>query len=325
MPSTIDVSAGIIVKDNKVLVARRKSGLHLAGFWEFPGGKVELGESPEDCLTRELKEEFGIETIVTQYVGENLHAYGDKLIRLIAYRVQHLSGEFQLIDHDEIKWLSISNLDDLHWAPADIPLVQAFKATISINEFYQKQAKAYAQETISIEIDHLYERFLKFIPDGAHILDLGCGSGRDSRYFLDNNYTVTALDGSAALASVAEKLIKQPVVVSLFQNISFDDEFDGVWACASLLHCPKSQIEDVLIKIHKALKVDGIFYASFKWGEQETSEDLGRFFNNYTLNQLIALFGRVSGLDILVSWEEVKSLRNTTQKWVNIITRKAGN
>ena len=87
MSSTIDVSAGIIVKGNKILAARRKTGLHLAGFWEFPGGKVEPNESAENCLVRELKEEFGIDTIVTNYVGDNYHDYGEKTIHLIAFLV----------------------------------------------------------------------------------------------------------------------------------------------------------------------------------------------------------------------------------------------
>jgi mutator protein MutT len=87
MLSIINVAVGIIVKNNKVFAARRKPGLHLAGFWEFPGGKIEQNESPEQCLERELREEFGIETQVTHYIGENIHSYNDKTVRLIAYQV----------------------------------------------------------------------------------------------------------------------------------------------------------------------------------------------------------------------------------------------
>ncbi|GAB2680701.1 NUDIX domain-containing protein [Aliiglaciecola aliphaticivorans] len=324
MSSTIDVSAGIIVKENKVLAARRKKGLHLAGFWEFPGGKVELGESPEVCLIRELKEEFGIDTVVTDFVGENTHSYSDKTIHLIAFRVEHLGGEFQLIDHDEIKWLSAAELDSLKWAEADIPLVEAFKSTISLTEFYQKKYDAYAQETINIEIGELYSTFLNYLPKKAHILDLGCGSGRDSRYFLDNGYSITALDGSAKLAGLAEELIQQPVSVVLYQDMLFEENFDGVWACASLLHCAKSQIISVILKIQKALKNNGVLYASFKYGENESSDELGRFFNNYTSKSLTSLLESVGGFEVVECWEETKPLRSSTQTWVNVIARKVG-
>ena len=324
MSFTIDVSAGIIVKGNKILAARRKTGLHLAGFWEFPGGKVEPNESAENCLVRELKEEFGIDTIVTNYVGDNYHDYGEKTIHLIAFLVEHLSGEIQLIDHDEIKWLTINELDSLKWAEADIPLVQAFKATVSLTNFYQKQAISYAQETVDFDLGDLYSRFLHHLPNNAHILDLGCGSGRDSRYFLDQGYRVTALDGSAELARIAERLIKQSVVVSLYQDMAFEEMFDGVWACASLLHCPKAQMNSVLLNIYQALKIDGVLYASFKWGEGESSDERGRFFNNYTSEQLVTLLNSIGGFEILACWEEDKPLRDSTQKWVNLITRKVG-
>ncbi|MFT6898915.1 MAG: mutator protein MutT [Paraglaciecola sp.] len=322
MSPAIEVAAGIIVKANKVLAARRKSGLHLAGYWEFPGGKLEPGESPENCLVRELREEFGVETRVTDYIGENIHVYGDKTIHLMAYRVEHLNGEFQLIYHDEIKWLSITDLESLQWAEADIPLIHTFKSTVSLTGFYQKQAKNYADETVGIELGSLYTSFSNHLPSQAHILDLGCGSGRDSRYFLNNGYQVTALDGSSELAMLAEQLIEQPVVVGLYQDMLFENTFDGIWACASLLHCPKNQISAVLLKINQALKTDGVFYASFKWGEHETSDALGRFFNNYTCAQLRSLLNDVGGFEVIECWEEDKPLRNSTQKWVNILSKK---
>ena len=91
--------------------------------WEFPGGKLENGESPESCLARELTEEFGIETKVGRYLGESVHDYGVKTIKLLAYHVIHISGDFCLSDHDELRWLSRAELYDVEWAPADIPLL----------------------------------------------------------------------------------------------------------------------------------------------------------------------------------------------------------
>ena len=105
MKQKIDVTAAIIVKNEKVLAARRRPGIHLAGYWEFPGGKVRDGESPEDCLKRELQEELGINTKIGALFGENTYDYGAKVVHLLAYWVEHLSGDFKLIDHDEIRWL----------------------------------------------------------------------------------------------------------------------------------------------------------------------------------------------------------------------------
>ena len=124
MKKQIDVAAAIIFKDNKVFAARRKPGIHLAGYWEFPGGKVERGETPKQCLFRELQEELCVTTKVGQYVGESLYDYGTKIIRLLAYQVEHIEGKFELIDHDEFCWLAAGELGSVEWAPADIPIVE---------------------------------------------------------------------------------------------------------------------------------------------------------------------------------------------------------
>ena len=131
MKKRIDVIAAIIVKNGKIFVARRKAGVHLAGFWEFPGGKLELGETPQQCLARELKEEFTITARIGVFVGESIHDYGTKIVRLMAYQVEHQAGDFELIDHDEMCWLSLDELNSVEWAPADIPLVKQYIKQLS--------------------------------------------------------------------------------------------------------------------------------------------------------------------------------------------------
>lgn len=120
----IDVTAAIIQRKGQILTARRKPGVHMGGYWEFPGGKIESGESPEQCLRRELKEELNIDSKIASFFGESCYDYGTKEIRLLCYFVNYLGGTFTLSDHDTIRWLPAHRLLSLKWAPADIPLVE---------------------------------------------------------------------------------------------------------------------------------------------------------------------------------------------------------
>jgi len=111
-------------KDGKILIARRKEGTRFANKWEFPGGRVEVNESPEECLKRELREELGIETEVGEFICSSRYDYGDFEVELLAYRVAHLSGEFRLNDHDEIRWALPLELKDYDFPEADAPIVK---------------------------------------------------------------------------------------------------------------------------------------------------------------------------------------------------------
>jgi 8-oxo-dGTP diphosphatase len=119
----INVTAAIIQQNGKVLVARRKSG-HLQGKWEFPGGKIEPGETPEACLERELLEEFEIKIETGNFVAESIFHYKavDRTIRLLGYKAKYVSGSFRLHVHDEVAWVGLDELDSYDFAPADIPL-----------------------------------------------------------------------------------------------------------------------------------------------------------------------------------------------------------
>lgn len=118
------VAAAIITKNNKVLIARRRQGETLEGKWEFPGGKIEQDESPEDCLVRELHEEFGIDAKIGSYFCSSIHDYGNFSIELIAYTIEDYSGDFVLIDHNKIEWVKFSELLDRDLSEADIPIAE---------------------------------------------------------------------------------------------------------------------------------------------------------------------------------------------------------
>jgi len=126
---TIDVVCAILEKNNTFLIAQRKKGMHQEYKWEFPGGKIESGETPEECLTRELKEEFNISAKITDFVAESIFDYGDRVVRLLGYRAEYISGEFLLNDHEEIKWISRDEFSRFDFAQADLPLVEKILMT----------------------------------------------------------------------------------------------------------------------------------------------------------------------------------------------------
>ncbi len=121
----IIVTAGIIRKGSKILIARRSPKKHLAGFWEFPGGKIEEDETLEECLSRELKEELGITVNVGEFFMENSHKYGENEILLKAFFCEYVLGDIVLNDHDKINWVEIIELENYQFAPADIPFIKA--------------------------------------------------------------------------------------------------------------------------------------------------------------------------------------------------------
>ncbi len=322
----ISVTAAIIEKNGLILAARRKSGSHLAGYWEFPGGKIEAKETKEQCLVRELWEEFGVQCIVGDFFGESVYDYETKVIRLLCYRVRHLGGTFQCRDHDKILWLPVHELPSLRWAPADIPLVQKLQDEHWVNTtlaYYQDNANEYVQETIDVDFpNHLRLRFLELLAPNSLILDLGCGSGRDSRFFLDRGHRVMAIDAVKEIAECAEKYLGHPVRVQKAEELNETDTYDAIWACASLLHIPKSRIAETFTHIIRSLKPQGILYMSFKKGETDCQDHKQRFFNNYSLplmQQFLEQFSQLRVIDISGSSSK---LFGKKQLWLNVFAIK---
>ncbi|HWR09980.1 8-oxo-dGTP diphosphatase MutT [Sporomusa sp.] len=126
----IEVTAALIRRGNRILIARRPANDHLAGLWEFPGGKIEPGEAPEECLRREILEELSIEIKVGRYFTESTYKYPQKSVHLLAFWAELTGGEVQALFHDEVKWVTFAELSNLNFAPADIPIVERLRVSL---------------------------------------------------------------------------------------------------------------------------------------------------------------------------------------------------
>jgi SAM-dependent methyltransferase len=193
---------------------------------------------------------------------------------------------------------------------------------VSSADYYNKNAEQFFQETVGVNMEDLYAPFLSLVPEGGSILDAGCGSGRDSLYFLQHGYKVTAFDAAEQLVARSTQLTRLSIQLLSFQQCEFENEFDGIWACASLLHVPRTQINDVLVRLARALKLGGVLYASFKYGDGERVKG-GRFFNSYNEDSFAAVMSKHSSLILDNHWksEDVRRGRDK-QFWYNALLRK---
>lgn len=187
--------------------------------------------------------------------------------------------------------------------------------------YYNQNAKEFFDGTIHVDMASLYGEFLPLVRGGGLILDAGCGSGRDTKAFKAMGFSVYAIDASQELASLAETLIDQPVEVIKFQQFQSSKCFDAVWACASLLHVPYVELSESIRQLSLSLKDNGVFYCSFKYGNDEVERD-GRRFTN--LNESL-LQAALSGLPLRIAktWltSDLREGRDN-EKWLNAILIK---
>lgn len=189
-------------------------------------------------------------------------------------------------------------------------------------DYYNSKAKDFVSGTIDIVFTEIQDIFLECVPVGGKILDFGCGSGRDTKYFLSKGYNVDAIDGSEKLCKIASEYTGVQVKQMLFAELDVVEEYDGIWACASILHVEKKQLTDIMKKIAIATKTDGVVYASFKYGEFEGVRN-GRFFTYLTEESLGKLLEAVPELVIEKLWTsaDVRAERGE-ERWLNIVLRK---
>jgi 2-polyprenyl-3-methyl-5-hydroxy-6-metoxy-1,4-benzoquinol methylase len=190
-------------------------------------------------------------------------------------------------------------------------------------DYYNKNAQEFCQSTVNADMSVCYQMFEKYLRCGGKILDLGCGSGRDSKYFLSQGYEVVSVDGSEEICKYASEYLQRPVLCVRFEEMNFSHEFDGVWACASLLHVEKYKLSDVLKRVFLSLKENGILYASFKYGTEEREKD-GRYFvdlDEVSVRELLEMDGMFQVLECELTGD-VRDGRGN-EMWVNVVGRKS--
>ncbi len=187
--------------------------------------------------------------------------------------------------------------------------------------FYDDNAETYAARDRKPPTARL-DAFLAALPEKARILELGCGGGQDCAYMLSKGFDVTPTDGSAELARQAEKLIGRPVKIMRFEELSAHEEFDGVWAEASLLHVPRADLPGILTLIRSALKQDGVFHASFKAGAAEGHDSFGRYYNYPSMEWLQALCDAGGWRDISINEVDGGGYDGKPTRWLHLATRK---
>lgn len=190
-------------------------------------------------------------------------------------------------------------------------------------EYYNANAEQFVQGTLSVDFLLTQERFLTKLAIGACILDFGCGSGRDAKYFLDKGYQVEAIDGSEELCKMASGYTGIRVKQMLFEELDEFEKYDGIWACSSILHLEKRALKDVLKKMARALKANGIVYTSFKYGDFE-GERNGRYFTDFTKEAFGEYLREVPELQMEECWitGDARPERGE-EKWLNLILRKS--
>ncbi len=195
-------------------------------------------------------------------------------------------------------------------------------STTNTLSYYNTNTSSFVESTQSVQMTEAWNRFTSKLAPSSLILDFGCGSGRDTKYFLEQGYQIEAMDGSEELCKAASEYTGITVQHQLFQDWKSEEKYNGIWACSSILHLNKTELKQVIGNIRDALLPSGIFYTSFKYGNFE-GERNGRYFTDLTEASFAELINEVSGFEIIEEWitSDVRPGREE-EKWLNVILKK---
>ncbi|MDP5029873.1 bifunctional 2-polyprenyl-6-hydroxyphenol methylase/3-demethylubiquinol 3-O-methyltransferase UbiG [Paraglaciecola sp.] len=189
-------------------------------------------------------------------------------------------------------------------------------------DYYNQHADSFAASTALLDMSALYAEFLPLLKPKGHILDAGCGSGRDASYFKQQGFTVSAFDASQELVNIASINLQQKVELTTFQQLEAQEQYDGIWCCASLLHVAKGELPDVFARLQRAMRPSAVLYVSFKYGTAEREQG-GRLFTDLNQELLNMLLATQSSLTLLKSWQtpDIRPERSQ-ESWLNAVITK---
>ena len=187
--------------------------------------------------------------------------------------------------------------------------------------YYDASGESYFSSTVSADMSAVWKRFSFFLKRGR-ILDFGCGSGRDSRHFLSRGYEVEAWDGSEVMCRLASAYTGLEVKQRRFEELDAVECFDGIWACASILHLERRFLPEIFLRMERALRPGGFIYASFKFGEEEGWRG-ERYFTCFTQRSMMAFVDKLPSLETVSIWTSSDCLRGREdEKWLNVMLKK---
>ena len=192
-------------------------------------------------------------------------------------------------------------------------------------EYYNSHAGEYYDRTLAVELDELYGEFLEYVPSGGRIMDLGCGSGRDVKWFRDHGYEAFGLDASEELVNFARERLQLPVAVGKIEEWIADEPYDGIWCCASMMHLDEKCIEQFFSNLSHNLKPDGILYMSVKSGIDTGFDEAGRYFKDFSEADIRDLLVRFQDLELIELWFSEDKLARERFSWMNLIIKNSNN
>lgn len=190
-------------------------------------------------------------------------------------------------------------------------------------EYYDHHASQYINDTMAVDMRQIYQPFLATLPANSEILDAGCGSGRDALAFEKQGYQVTAFDACESLAAHAGKMLGRAVAVKRFDQVGEIARYHGIWACASLLHVPSTELPAIFERLWRALTPGGVFYCSFKWGQGERLQE-GRLFTDADAARIEQWTSDLEGCGRRQLWVTEDQRPGRSEQWLNVLLFKAG-
>ena len=188
-------------------------------------------------------------------------------------------------------------------------------------DYYNQYASNIFEETVDQEVEEIRQEFLDMLEEGDTILDLGCGSGRDSLVFYEKGYDVTPLDASEEMCKLAEIHTGLEVLQMYYEDMAFEDVFDGVWGCGALIHVPEKELDEILERIIDAMCQGGVLYLSFREGDFEGFQGK-RYYCDYTAERLERILRETGRLQVEKLWTTEDVRRDSDVCWLHVLARK---